>query len=155
MKHTGLIEHIGQEYFSDWFKTTQHDIDLYTQATRDGRDEWIHLDPVRAAKEGPFGGTIVQGFFQTALLSELCAQALNSSIDLNHALNYGFDRLRFSAPLPVGAHVRAHVRFENVAPKGENMICRYHVELECKETQKVTMIADWLFLLLPGAFGTS
>jgi acyl dehydratase len=138
---------------SDWLLVTQADIDRYTLATRDGRDEWIHLDPDRAAKEGPYGGTIAQGFFQTALLSDLCGQAIGANVDVNHALNYGFNRLRFVAPLLVGHHVRAKVKLASIKERAEGYLVNYLVTLECKETGKATLSADWLFYLKQEAFG--
>jgi acyl dehydratase len=146
-----LIATIGTQSVSEWRQVTQDEINQYTAATRDGVDEWVHLDPKRAARETPYGGTIVQGFFQTALLTDLCSDAMRSGLDLNHALNYGFDKLRFIAPLPVGAHVRAKVEVRACTPKSGGHVVAYHVELECKETAKTTLAADWLFFIQSAA----
>jgi acyl dehydratase len=151
MHFNDLAKTIGQESVSDWRQVTQEEIDAYTRATRDGVGEWIHLDPERAARETPYGGTIVQGFFQAAMLTDLCSDAMKSGVDLNHALNYGFDKLRFIAPLPVGAHVRAQIKIVSCTPRGDAMLMGYHVALKCKETDTITLFAEWLFLINPGA----
>ncbi|MGX5727968.1 MaoC/PaaZ C-terminal domain-containing protein [Metapseudomonas otitidis] len=145
---------VGKEGVSDWYVITQAAVDEYAALCGDGEGEWVHLDPIRAAKEPSFGGTIVQGSFQVAHLVRLSGQALRAleNIDMNYSLNYGFDRLRFTKPLPVGAKFRARVRAVELSqrPKG-GYVLKQEVRLEM-EDGSLTMVADWLFLLDPRAF---
>jgi acyl dehydratase len=88
---------------SDWVTITQEDVNLFADAT--GDHQWIHVDPEKAAK-GPFGGTIAHGFMTLSLLPRLMHQIY--SVDgIKLAVNYGLNKVRFPAPVPVGAKVRA------------------------------------------------
>lgn len=92
-------EHLG---YSDWLVVTQERVDLFAEAT--GDHQWIHVDPERAA-EGPFGGPIAHGYLTLALLPLLVAEVLRVE-GVSVAINYGADKVRFPAPVPVGASVR-------------------------------------------------
>jgi len=148
-----LQEKIGQESFSEWHSITQDMVERYSALSGDGEGEWIHLDPARAAREADYGGTIVQGFFQVSHLIRLTGEAMRSLLpfDSNHALNYGFDRLRFVRPMPVGARFRARVRIMDVTPKPEgSFLLKEEVQLQL-EDGTVTLAAEWLFFLGPRA----
>ena len=148
-----LQEKIGQESFSDWHRITQDMVERYAALSGDGEGEWIHLDPTRAAREADYGGSIVQGFFQVSHLIRLTGEAMRSLLpfDSNHALNYGFDRLRFVRPMPVGARFRARVRIMDVTPKPEgSFLLKEEVQLQL-EDGTVTLAAEWLFFLGPRA----
>jgi len=151
---TATLERLlGQEGLSDWHVITQQMVNEYVDLCGDGKDEWLHLDPVRAAKEQPYGGTIVQGSFQVSHLVKLSGEALRSleGIDMNYALNYGFDRLRFVNPLPVGAKFRARMRVLTLTPKDRGgYLLKQEVTLE-KENGEPTLVAEWLFYLAPQA----
>ena len=86
---------------SSWIEITQEDIDLFAAATRDR--QWIHVDPRRAA-EGPFGSTIAHGY-RPVLVIPLWSELLQVE-KVGMAINYGLNRLRFPAPVPVGSRVR-------------------------------------------------
>ena len=92
-------QHIGD---SDWITVDQHRIDLFAQAT--GDQQWIHVDPVRAAA-GPFGTPIAHGFLTLSLLPEMFASAFEVR-DTRMGVNYGLNRVRFPAPVPVGSRLR-------------------------------------------------
>ncbi|HHH9110647.1 TPA: MaoC/PaaZ C-terminal domain-containing protein [Pseudomonas aeruginosa] len=144
---------VGKEGVSSWHVISQETVDQYAELCGDGEGEWVHLDPVRAAQEPAFGGTIVQGFLQVAHLVRLSSEALRAqeNVDMNYSLNYGFDRLRFLSPMPVGAKFRAHVRAVDLSqrPKG-GFVLKQEVKLEL-EDGSLTLVADWLFLLDPRA----
>ncbi|WP_304639555.1 MaoC/PaaZ C-terminal domain-containing protein [Pseudomonas sp.] len=147
----------GGECLSDWHVITQDMVNEYAALTGDGEGEWVHLDPSRAAQEPPYYGTIVQGFLQVSHLVRLHAQAVKDRplIDRNHALNYGFDRLRFVGQMPVGAKFRARVRANEIVTKsGGGRVLKQEVRLEL-EDGRPTLVADWLFYLDPRAFGES
>lgn len=93
-------EHLG---YSDWHTITQHDVNLFAEAT--GDLQWIHTDPSRA-EQGPFGGTIAHGYFTLSLIPRLIGQILRVE-GISMGLNYGANRLRFPAPVLVGSRVRA------------------------------------------------
>lgn len=145
---------VGKEAVSSWRVIDQDAVDRYADVSGDGEGEWIHLDPERAAREAPYGGTIVPGFLQVANLTRLFGETVTGfgGIDPNHALNYGFDRLRFVAPLPVGAPFRARIRMNEVRrhPTG-GYIARQDVVLE-REDGTPTLAAEWLFYMGEKAF---
>ncbi|HWT93960.1 MAG TPA: MaoC family dehydratase [Solirubrobacteraceae bacterium] len=94
---------VGEEIgVSDWREVTQEDVDTFARVT--GDDQWIHVDPERA-KDTPFGGTIVHGYFTLALIPRF-SYDLYTMTGVAFALNYGLDKVRFPAPLPTGSKVR-------------------------------------------------
>lgn len=145
---------VGRESVSSWRVIDQETVDRYAVVSGDGEGEWIHLDPERAAREAPYGGTLVPGFLQVANLTRLFGEAVTGfgGIDPNHALNYGFDRLRFVAPLPVGAPFRARIRMSEARPHASGgVIVKQDVTLE-KEDGAPTLVGEWLFYLSESAF---
>jgi acyl dehydratase len=99
-----LAELAGQELgFSSWVEVDQHRIDMFAQAT--GDHQWIHTDPARA-KDGPFGTTIAHGYLTLALLIPMWSEILEVR-EARTKINYGLGRVRFPAPLPSGAKIRA------------------------------------------------
>jgi len=102
---------VGQEVaVSDWITIDQERIDRFADATSD--HQWIHVDPERA-KTGPFGTTVAHGFLTLSLLPCLTHQA----IALNNtklAINYGLDRVRFPAPVPVGSRLRGRFKLQKI-----------------------------------------
>jgi acyl dehydratase len=94
---------VGQELgVSDWHEVTQDEVDAFADAT--GDHQWIHVDPERA-KETPFGGTIAHGLY-TLSLGPRFSYALFELKGVSFGLNYGYSKIRFPAPLPVGSRVR-------------------------------------------------
>lgn len=145
----------GEKGFSPWHVIDQETVDRYAVLTGDGEGEWVHLDRERAARELPYGGTIVPGFLQVAHLTKLFGEALTSlgDVDPNHALNYGFDRLRFVTPLPVGARFRAKFQVKEVRPHPSGgYVVKQDAALE-KEDGGLTLAAEWLFHLSDRAIG--
>ncbi len=106
--HLGsLAGRIGQEIaVSDWITVDQPMIDKFADAT--GDHQWIHVDAARAA-EGPFGKTIAHGFLTLSLLPLMAASALEIT-DVRMGINYGLNRVRFPAPVPVGSRLRGHFK---------------------------------------------
>ncbi|MDB5954544.1 MaoC family dehydratase [Ramlibacter sp.] len=114
---------------SDWIVITQQQIDLFAQAT--GDHQWIHVDPQRA-QEGPFGTTIAHGFLTLSLLPTFFDSALQVR-DTRMGVNYGLNRVRFTAPVPVGSRLRAQLKLiacEPVAGNGQQMTWQVTVERE-------------------------
>jgi len=121
---------VGQDIAtSDWITITQQQIDLFAQAT--GDHQWIHVDPQRA-KEGPFGTTIAHGFLTLSLIPKFFENAVQVR-DTRMGVNYGLNRVRFTAPVPVDSRLRAHLKLiacEPVAGNGQQMTWQVSVERE-------------------------
>ena len=106
-KLTDLQALVGQHVAdSDWITIDQHRIDLFAEAT--GDHQWIHVDPVRAAA-GPFGTTVAHGFLTLSLLPEMGISAFELR-DTRMGVNYGLNRVRFPAPVPVGSRLRGRFK---------------------------------------------
>jgi acyl dehydratase len=121
---------VGQEVaVSDWITVTQEQVNLFAEAT--GDHQWIHVD-VERAKGGPFGGPIAHGFMTLSLLPRLSESAL-SVVESRMGVNYGLNRVRFMAPVPVGERVRARMKLltaEPIANDGFQMTWETTIELE-------------------------
>ena len=130
---------------SDWRTVSQDMIDRFAAATDD--HQFIHTDPARAAAETPFGGTIAHGFLTISLLSTLAYEALPMIEGATHAINYGFDKLRFMSPVRAGAKVRARFKLADldIRPSGRVMNT-YEVALEVEGLIKPAFTATWLTL---------
>jgi acyl dehydratase len=114
---------------SDWVVVDQSRIDAFAQATSD--HQWLHVDPLRAA-EGPFGSTIAHGFLTLSLLPMMLASAYVID-DVRMGVNYGLNRLRFPAPVPVGSRIRARLTllgFEALPEGGAQLTVEAIVERE-------------------------
>ena len=109
---TQLKELIGQEVaVSGWTEITQERVNQFAEAT--GDMQWIHVDVERSKKESPFGGPVAHGFLTLSLLPKLMADAV-SMPDVKMGVNYGLNKVRFPAPVPVGSRLRAHMTLQSV-----------------------------------------
>jgi acyl dehydratase len=107
----GLRRRAGEELgVSPWHEITQQEIDAFAQLT--GDHQWIHVDAARAASS-PFGSTIAHGLL-TLSLGPRFSQQIYEIVNIDFGLNYGYGRVRFPAPLPVGSRVRMRARLESV-----------------------------------------
>jgi acyl dehydratase len=108
-----LAQHVGEEVaVSDWLSITQEQVNLFAEAT--GDHQWIHVD-VERAKQGPFGGPIAHGFLTLSLLPKF----LESSLRVRQSrmgVNYGLNKVRFTAPVPVGSRLRARIKLLAAEP---------------------------------------
>jgi acyl dehydratase len=113
---------------SGWHEITQDDIDAFADVT--GDHQWIHVDPERA-KDTPFGGTIAHGYYTLSLAPRL-SNEIFSMDGFAFAVNYGLDKVRFPAPVPVGSRVRASARVKQLAdvPGGAQMTLELTFERE-------------------------
>jgi acyl dehydratase len=103
--------HVGEELgVSEWHEVTQADINKFAEVT--GDDYWIHLDTERA-KDGPFGGTIAHGYY-TLSLAPMFSYRMFSFTGFAFGVNYGVNRVRFPAPMPVGGRVRMRAKLASV-----------------------------------------
>ena len=130
----------GQEVaVSDWITITQQQVNLFAEAT--GDHQWIHVDPEKA-RAGPFGGPIAHGFLTLSLLPRF----FESSFEITGSrmgVNYGMNKVRFTAPVPVGSRLRARMKLlsaEPIEPGGMQMI--WEVTVECEGQAKPVCIAE-------------
>jgi len=101
-----LLDHVGAELgVSDWLEIDQARINAFAPIAGKPEPQWMHLDAERAARELPGGRTIVQGYLLLSLFPRLTTQCLDIG-QVRRTLNYGLNRVRFTAPVPVGARVR-------------------------------------------------
>ena len=144
MKPSSLrdLEHrVGEEVgVSPWVEVTQERIDTFAKAIDDF--QWIHVDRERA-KSSPFGGTIAHGFLTLSLLSHLSERTFGFT-DRKMGVNYGLNRVRFTAPVPSGARVRARFTLAKYEPLqgGVQVVWNTVVEIEGKD--KPALVAEWI-----------
>ena len=134
---------------SEWLTVEQSHIDKFGDAT--GDLDWLHTDPERAKREGPFGGTIAYGFWTISALTYLTRQEMGRDYPEGalYALNYGFDRLRLMSPVRVGSRIRNHMRLISVENRGGGrFLVKSENRIEVEGTDKPAMIAEWLILLV-------
>ena len=128
-----LLESAGRHLgSSDWLEITQERVDLFAEAT--GDHQWIHVDPERA-RSGPFGGTIAHGYLTLSLVNLFLPQIVEVR-GISMGVNYGSDRLRFPAPVPVGSRIRGSaelVSAEEVKGGAVQAVSRVTVEVEGSE----------------------
>lgn len=136
---------------SPWREVSQQGVDSFARATDDW--QWLHCDPVRA-KESTFGSTIAHGYFTVSLLSSF-AQDIYVVNGVSHVVNYGIDRLRFPAPVPVGSSIRATARLDSVSPVRQHFLAAVHYEVEVLGGGKPALIADTLVALIPEPTGAA
>lgn len=142
-----LQDYVGRSMGqSEWFQIDQDRIDAFADSTLD--HQFIHVDPEQA-KHTPFGGTIAHGFLTLSLLPHLQSQMNELVIPagLKMGMNYGFDKIRFLAPVKTGARVRAVATLKAVTEKNPGqylLTAEYAVEIEGES--KPALIADWLVM---------
>jgi acyl dehydratase len=141
-KLADLAALVGQEVaVSDWIPVTQQQVDLFAEAT--GDHQWIHVD-VERARQGPFGAPIAHGFLTLSLLPKFFESALEV-LDTRMGVNYGLNRVRFTAPVPVGSRLRARmslVACEAIPDNGFQMT--WSVSVEREGSDKPVCIAESL-----------
>jgi len=137
----------AEPYLSDWYQIDQPMVDRFADAIDD--HQFIHTDPARAKAETRYGGTIVHGFYLLSLLTRFGQNALPAPTPgtVPVEINYGFDKVRFLTPVPVGARLRASFTLVESVPKGNATLRRYDVSLELEGAERPALIAQWLVLL--------
>ena len=131
---------------SEWITIDQARIDAFAETTEDR--QFIHVDP-SAAADSMFGGTIAHGFLTLSLMSRMAADVMLVPPELKMAVNYGFDRVRFLAPVPVGARIRGIFTLANVEEKAPGRLLAHHnVMVDIDTTEKPALTADWIGLLI-------
>lgn len=124
---------------SEWLLIDQDRVDLFADATDD--HQWIHVDAAKAA-QGPFGGTIAHGFLTLALVVPLSSQVPLDVGEPKMAINYGLEKVRFPAPLPVGSRLRARVSLVSVTEVAGGVQVNRAVTMEIEGQEKPAMAAE-------------
>lgn len=134
---------------SDWVTVDQVMIDRFADLT--GDRQFIHIDPVRAAAT-PVGSTIAHGFLTLSLLGGMGMDSIPLPTGMVMSMNYGFDKLRFLAPVRSGARVRGHFTLTGLEARGKGQhMLHYATYLEIEGEAKPALVADWLIMVVvPG-----
>jgi len=144
---TTVADFVGQEIgSSDWMTVDQPMIDAFAKLT--GDRQWIHIDMERAEREAPTGTTIAHGLLTLSLLPMMRSEIGVIPKGTGRAINYGYDKIRFLAPIKSGARIRTHVTLSTVTPRGNGLLIDTRNTVEIEGEDKPAMIADSLTLLL-------
>jgi acyl dehydratase len=128
---------------SAWHPVEQRSVDLFAEAT--GDHQWIHVDP-EAAAAGPFGGTIAHGYLSLSMLPMLMSEVLSVE-GARMGVNYGIERVRFTAPVPTGSEVRLHAKLLSAERRGEGVLYRVGVQIEIRGSEKPALVGEVLYLV--------
>ena len=132
--------HLG---YTEWREMAQERVNQFADATDD--HQFIHVDPERA-KQTPFGGTIAHGYLTLSLMAPVMGQLLHVS-DVKMGLNYGLDKVRFPAPLPVGAQWRGGAEIVEVTEVPGGLQVKVRGTIEVKDAEKPACVAECLVRL--------
>ncbi|MGW6422376.1 MaoC family dehydratase [Nocardia sp. NPDC055053] len=133
--------HLG---YSAWHPVTQEQVNIFAEAT--GDHQWIHVDVEKAA-QGPFGTTIAHGYLTLSLVPMLVAEVYQLE-GVKMGVNYGANKLRFPAPVPVGSEVRAGVELQSVAPGAGGYLVTAKVVIECAGGDKPVCVVETVSLVV-------
>ncbi|GFG50237.1 dehydratase [Mycolicibacterium agri] len=138
---TRVGQHLG---YSGWHRVTQKEIDLFAEAT--GDHQWIHVDPEKAAR-GPYGKTIAHGYLTLSLVPRLVQQIYRVT-GLSMQVNYGADKLRFPAPVPVDSRIRAGAELIKVDRTGTGARATVRVTVEVEGSQRPACVVDTIAMMV-------
>jgi len=131
---------------SEWLEIDQDRINTFADVTED--QQFIHINQ-ELAKKTPFGGTIAHGFLTLSLLSRFSEDSGLVIEGVKMGINYGFEKIRFLAPVPSGSKVRGRFFLKSVVEKKEgNFLITYQVSVDIEGSDKPALVADWLTLQL-------
>jgi acyl dehydratase len=140
MNAADFQDRIGTEIgLSEWMEITQDRVDAFADATDD--HQWIHVDREKAAS-GPFGGTMAHGFLTLSLTVTLSSQVELEVGSPRMALNYGLEKVRFPAPIPVGSRIRARIGLVSVSDVEGGIQVNRQVVIEVEGGEKPAMVAE-------------
>jgi acyl dehydratase len=130
--------------YSEWHEISQEQVNAFADAT--GDHQWIHVDTERAAA-GPFGTTIAHGYLTVSLLPVLMSEIFDVQ-NLTMGINYGLDRVRFPAPVPVGSKIRAAATLTDVKQTHLGSLAHVRMRIEIQGQSKAACVADTLSLFV-------
>jgi len=147
--HIENVEHylgkvIGQ---SDWLEIDQERVNMFAEATNDMNP--LHVDPEWAKENSPFGGPIAHGFLTLSLLSHFSYDAELTPEGIDYGINFGFERVRFMAPVMVGDRIRLRATLLEAKDRGPGKwVYKSRIAVETEKTQKVALNAIWVVLFV-------
>ncbi|MGY1813905.1 MaoC family dehydratase [Blastococcus sp. SYSU D00820] len=134
---------VGQQLgSSEWVEITQEQVNQFAEAT--GDHQWIHVDVERARAESPFGGPIAHGYLTLSLIPALLPQIVDIT-GFRMGVNYGTEKVRFPAPVPVGSRVRATATLESATPFDGGITLNMGVTIEVEGGSKPAMVATVVY----------
>jgi acyl dehydratase len=136
---------------SQWIEIDQEMISQFGALTRD--PDPMHIDPDWAKVNSPYGHTIAFGFLTLSLLTHLLHDAMSRDTkrDAGHYLNYGFDKVRLVAPVPVNSKIRGRFcLLERKSDAKDRYLSRIYAEIEVDGAEKPALVAEWLAMWVPG-----
>ena len=149
IKAEDLLTAVGTDLgTSDWITIEQDRVNQFADVTED--HQFIHVDPERA-KESPFGGPIAHGFLTLSLLSKFSMDCGFQIEGVKMGVNYGFEKVRFLAPVKVGKKVRGHFKLKAAEEKRPGQyLLTYEISVEIEGEEKPALVADWLGMMFTG-----
>ena len=144
-----LLNQIGTKFDpGPWVEVLQDRVNTFADCTDD--HQFIHIDAEKAAQT-PFGGTIAHGFLTLSLLVKMCEESAIVPENVVMGLNYGFDKIRFLAPVKVGKRIRANVEILNVDQKDDNrFLIKQGISVEIEGEETPALVAEWLAMVIVG-----
>ena len=138
-----LKKMVGREVgVSDWHPVTQEAINQFADATLD--HQWIHLDPARAKKESPFGGPIAHGYYTLSLAPYLLGKVMEVK-EIKMAVNYGLNKLRFTAPVPIPSQVRLRAALTEIEEIRGGVQAIFKLQFEVEGKEKPACVAEAVY----------
>ena len=126
---------------SQWYEITQEKVNAFADAT--GDHQWIHIDPIRAKTEYPYGTTIEHGFFTLSLVAKFSGECVGND-QIKMAINYGSNKVRFPAPVKVGSFIRAHFKLDEIEEIAGGVQVQWEVTIEVQNQDKPACVAHTL-----------
>ncbi len=142
-----MVNQIGHKFEpGNWMTLDQDRINSFADCTED--HQFIHVDE-EAAAQTPFGGTIAHGLLTLSSLVKLCEESSLYPENIVMGINYGFNKVRFLAPVRAGKRVRAHVEIQNVEPKDEKRyVVTLAITVEIENEEKPALVAEWMNMMV-------
>ena len=138
-----LKKMVGQEVgVSDWHAVTQQAINLFADATLD--HQWIHIDVERAKRESPFGGPIAHGYYTLSLAPYLLANVFDVA-EKKMGVNYGLNKLRFMAPVPIPSRVRVRAALAQIEEIKGGVQATLNLQFEVEGKNKPACVAEAIY----------
>ncbi len=132
-------QHVGS---SEWLLVDQNLIDSFAHVTQDR--QWIHIDPDRARAESPYKTTVAHGFLTLSCMSHLQSQVVQVKGEFTRAINYGFNKVRFPAPVRAGSRIRLHTKLKGCEEIEGGVQATWEVTVEAEGSDKPAVAAEWL-----------
>ena len=144
-----LLNQIGTKFEpGPWVEMPQERVNTFADCTED--HQFIHIDAEKAAQT-PFGGTIAHGFLTLSMLVKMCEESAIVPENVVMGLNYGFDKIRFLAPVKVGKRIRTNVEILDIDQKDDNrFLIKQGISVEIEGEETPALVAEWLAMVIVG-----